>query len=249
MSVSMMPGSRALTVIPSVPDLVGGRLDEPVDGVLAGDVAGDPGLAQLALDRRRDDDPPGLPRDHVLQRPAHPPEHVVEVPVDLELPLLVGHLGDRCRLQHAAGVEHHDVELAVVVDGEVDEPLDRLLLGGVAGVERGPVAGAHLVQAHLALGLVAAVDDHRRALADERVGDAPADAARAAGDRGDLAVELAHRPCPFQYGAVPPSIEISEPVMPAPASDASSTATAATSSTSQSRLVADSLAYQLRNSW
>ena len=150
---------------------------------------------------------------------------------------------------HATRVEHHDVELAVVVDGEVDQALDRLLLRGVAGEEGGAVAGAHLLEARLALRLVAAVDDDRCAFADEGVGDAATDAARAAGDRGDLAVELAHVHPLRQYGDVPPSIEIIEPVMPPPASDASSTATAATSSTSHSRLVADSSANQSSSSW
>ena len=185
----------------------------------------------------------------MLQRPPHPPEDVVEVPVDLELPLLVGHLEHRCGVEHTARVQTTDVELAVAVDREVDEALDRILLGGVAGVERGVVAGSHLVEAGLSLRRIASVDDDLGAFGDERVGDPPADAPRAAGDAGDLSVELSHDGsflglvvAPAQYGAVPPSIEISEPVMPAPASDASSIATAATSSTSFSRLMADSWA-------
>ena len=60
MSVSMMPGSRALTVIPSVPTSWAARLDQPVHGVLAGDVAGNPRLAELALHRRRHQDASGL---------------------------------------------------------------------------------------------------------------------------------------------------------------------------------------------
>jgi hypothetical protein len=58
--------------------------------------------------------------------------------------------------------------------------------------ERGSVAGVHLLEADLALLLVAAVDHDHRAFPHEGVGDPSSDAPGAAGDGGDLAVELAH---------------------------------------------------------
>ena len=95
-------------------------------------------------------------------------------------------------------------------------------------------------RAFCALGRVATVDHDRRALGQKCLGDAAADRAGAARDGGDFSFELSQWNLPCQYGDVPPSIEMSEPVMPAPASEASSMATAATSSTAISRLVADS---------
>ena len=79
----------------------------------------------------------------------------------------------------AAGVVDQDVELAVVLGGPVDERLDLGLDHRVAGDEEGVVAGRHLLQGLLALGLGAAVDDDLRALGQEGLGDAAADPARA----------------------------------------------------------------------
>ena len=132
--------------MPERADLLGGGLHQPVDGVFGRRVPRDARLAELALDRRCDDDPPAVARDHVLQGPPHAPEDVVEVPVDLELPLLVAHLGDRRGLQHAARVQAADVELSEVVDGEVDETFDVGLLAHVAGEELGVVTSTHLRQ-------------------------------------------------------------------------------------------------------
>ena len=168
-------------------------LDQTVDRMLGCRIARNPRLAELAFNRRRDQDASTLASlDHVLQCLAHAPEHVVQVPIDLEVPLLVAHHEHRSGVEHAARVEHHDVELAEALNGEVDDAFARRLFGRVAGVERGPIGRAYLVECRLALGLVTAVDDDRCALAYERVGDGPADRAGAAGDCRYFSVKFSH---------------------------------------------------------
>ena len=91
------------------------------------------------------------------------------------------------------------------------------------------------------------VGETRRSRRQQREAALAAEAADSGSDRPTRRAELrVGRPCrqaTRHQGEVPPSTFNSEPVMPAPASEASSTAIAATSSTVFSRLIIDSLAY------
>ncbi len=87
------------------------------------------------------------------------------------------------------GVVDEDVDAAVVGDGCGDELLAVVADHGVAGHEMDAVAGAQaladLGDRLLALGDVATVDDHARAVAEERLGDGSSDPTRAARDHSD----------------------------------------------------------------
>ena len=194
--------ARADRVAGDAPGAVLGRhgLGEAVDGVLVGDVVADRGLVGLlAFDRGNVDDPPPAALEHVPQRAAGAPEHRVQVPVERVLPRLVAHLVHQREPVAAAGVVHQDVRAAVPLGGLVDQVLHVLLAAHVAGHEHRAVADAHLLQGLLALVLRLAAHDHGGALRDEGLGDAAADAARAAGDHGDPLVQE-QRPSGLRHG-------------------------------------------------
>ena len=48
---------------------------------------------------------------------------MVQVPVHDEVPDLVGHLGERCRITATAGVVDHDVDATEVFDRLIDEAI------------------------------------------------------------------------------------------------------------------------------
>ena len=89
-----------------------------------------------------------------------------------------------------ARVVDHDVDAAEVLDRGVDNPLAVLSLLDVAGNEDGRVAGVYLGEGLATLFLASPVDDDLGTLANERLGDRPADAPSATGDGGDLSFEL-----------------------------------------------------------
>ena len=135
-------------------------------------------------------------------------------------------------------LRQHDVELSVALDGEVDQPLDgRLLRRVAADVERrrcrraaissrqpAPFASSRPLTTTEAPSAMNASAMPRPMLRVPPVMHATFPSSLLPCGRL-LASSVGH-----QYGDVPPSIEIIEPVIPAPASEASSTATAATSS-------------------
>ena len=77
-----------------------------------------------------------------------------------------------------------------MLDRVVDEALDVGLDHHVALPEDRAVAGAELGEDLLALVRAAPVEDDLRALAEEGLRDAAAEARRAAGDDGDLVLKL-----------------------------------------------------------
>ena len=105
-------------------------------------------------------------------------------------------LGDLLERRHLvdAGVVDQDVEMAVSLDGGVDDGLGVGGLGDVALDGDGLAAGGgdgldDLVGAGLAGGVV---DDDGRAVGGQRLGDGGADALGGAGDDGDFSGKLAH---------------------------------------------------------
>jgi hypothetical protein len=148
-------------------------------------------VAGLPDDRGDVDNPPRTALDHVLQRGAGHEEGAREVDGQDLVPVLVGHLEDRL-VGRDAGVVDEDVQAPVVIDdllhgapavlGRADVALmdgDRDLVFGELGLEG---LGAFAIAA------VARGDGG--ALGGQAVTDGGADAARAAGDHGDAALEL-----------------------------------------------------------
>ena len=122
----------------------------------------------------------------MTKRPAHAPEHVVEVQPHLVVEVLVGHVGQSGG-DGRTGVEHHDVQVSVLLDGRVDEGLDVFSPGGVPGDEGGPLACLQFFQAELALVVAASEERDTGTAGQEALGDPAADATRASRDRGNVA--------------------------------------------------------------
>src|SRR3954452_6671076 len=141
--------------------------------------------------------------DHRGQRRVGHPQDVLEIDREQVLPLLLGAVDERpARVHEVADVVDQHVEPAVALEHGVDhERTD----AGVAHVRHQPRAAraarrprpsrrARLQGGHGGVGAVAVdVDDqHRRPVVDERLADAPADAAGATGHDGDLAGQERH---------------------------------------------------------
>jgi predicted transcriptional regulator len=106
------------------------------------------------------------------------------------LPVVVGGLGDRLAAV-AADVADHHVEAAEAAAGGVDQPLGRPAGGDVEGqgLDLDAVA-ASLGGGRLEIVGAAGAEDEVGALGGEAERNATADAARGAGDQGDLVAEL-----------------------------------------------------------
>ena len=100
---------------------MGSRLHETIDSVLRCDVTGNTRLTQLALNRRGHDDATTLARDHVLQRATHPPENVIEVPIDFKIPLFVRHLCNWCSHVDSTRVQTANVQLSELFNREINQ--------------------------------------------------------------------------------------------------------------------------------
>ena len=128
--------------------------------------------------------------DHLLGRDLRAEEGALQVDRHHLLVLRLGGVEDR-RAGLDAGVVDHHVEPAERLDRLVDEPLQVLDLADVGLHADGLVAElrdlAFEVLGRLLVGDV--VDDDVGALAGEGEGDGLADAAVAAGDDGDLALQ------------------------------------------------------------
>ena len=136
--------------------------------MLCGDVSRRSRPWQLGLDSGDDDDPARAAREHVVQGAANAPEDVIQVDVERVLPGIVGQRSDRFGVAGAAGVQHHDVEAAVLAGCVVEQRFERILRRRDVG-------------------------DRRRSLARVGLRDRRADPARRAGQHRDLSVELAHQ--------------------------------------------------------
>lgn len=103
---------------------------------------------------------------------------------------------------HDAGVVHEDVDLAVRVDGAVEQVLDVLLDRHVAADERSVVAVGAIARLDFAAPLLAPpAEDDLSALFQKDLRDTDADASGAASDDRNLAFEFAHGEPPFRVGA------------------------------------------------
>ena len=96
-----------------------------------------------------------------------------------------------------AGVVDEDVELAERRDGSSiarSQSARCLTSAWTKATSRPPSISAMACDP---FALAPTADDHLRAFGEERLGDRPADAARATGDDGDATLEISHSPTPF----------------------------------------------------
>ena len=179
-------------------DVVGGmlqrhRLGQQPHAALGRRIGREARRAAQARDRRHQHDRAAAGasqrRDGVLDRQ----EHAVEVDRLLALPVGERHGLDR-RHDADAGIGDHDVEAAKVLLGLGDHARPRRLVAHVVmKVARLAARLGDALDDALAQRVVDIGDQHRRALARQRLGTGLANARSAAGDDGGLARDLAHQ--------------------------------------------------------
>ena len=120
-------------------------------------------------------------------------EHAVEVDVQHQIPLIVGHLVEH-GIPGDAGVVDQNVHPAEGGDSGVHGGLDLLVLGHVALADQN--VAADLGSGLLSQSLVVVEDGHAGGtLLDVALDNGGADALAAAGDDGVLAVQITHNKC------------------------------------------------------
>ena len=116
------------------------------------------------------------------------PEHLVEIVERVvEKAVVIG--------ARDTGIVEHDVEIAELGDRVVDQSLHLIALRNVGVAVTG--IGAKLPGERLAADVIDIGDDNLGAFLDEQLGCRLADAARAAGDDRDLALEFARHVPPL----------------------------------------------------
>src|SRR5260370_24571864 len=160
------------------------------DGGLGGAVVGHHGRAVDAGERGDvDDDAAALLRHHLLAVPLAAEEDAVQVDADHGVPAVDGNILG-LRPEGRAGVVHHDVEPAPVLDGLLDHGLHLLLLADIHGQrQRAPAAVAPGLGDALEVLDLARSQGDVGARARELERDGLADAGSAARDDRGLALE------------------------------------------------------------
>ena len=140
---------------------------------------------------------------HQAKRLAGTQERPGQVHIDDAPPLLVGQVFQRHRRRPGAGVVEQHVEAPVALDHGADQALPVRFLGRVRGDEARVCAEPF--GDRLPLRLAPAGEKNSRALLDEQLRGALADAARSAGHDRHLAVEHAHvvPPSPLHFACAP----------------------------------------------
>src|SRR5712692_7006533 len=159
------------------------------DGGLGRAVVGHHGRAVDAGDRGDVDDDAAALGHHLLAGPLAAEEDAVQVDADHGVPAVDGNILG-LRPEGRAGVVHHDVEPAPVLDGLLDHGLHLLLLADINGHREGaPAQVAHGLGDGLEVLELARAQGDVGARARELDRDGLADAGAAAGDDRGLAVE------------------------------------------------------------